>query len=261
MIGARSAALLLATALLPAGCEDSAAPPATLEERESGSFVLGTVTRVHVANEVGPVRVEGESVGPVIRWSIDKRVTAPTAELARDALDGIALHWAAAADSGAVRVVPLPLSATIFGEAALSLGVPAATACVIDSLLGEASVRYLQADVGIRGGDPVSVLDHAGNVLVVAQGGVTVRAILSAPASCVVSSAAGTIDVAVPANTAATVTLAAPGGTISVEGLVLTGVVQTDHSLTGTLGNGDGEIRLAAAAGNVVLRALPGTGS
>lgn len=258
MVRLRSATLLLAAAFLSGGCRESTAPPATLEERESGSFGLGPVTRVRVANDAGPIRLEGEAVGPVVRWTLDKRVTAPTADEARDALDAIGLQWAALADSGTVRVVPSPLSSTIFGEAALSLGVPAATRCTIDSLLGPASVRYLQADVAVHGGEPVFVLDHTGNVLVEAEGAVTVRAALPAPGSCVVSSAAGNIEVAVPVTTSATVTVTAPAGTITVEGLVLTGVVQTDHSLTGTLHGGAGEIRLEAAAGNVALRALPG---
>ncbi len=241
-------------------CDESMAPPISLEERTGGVLALGTASHLRVANGLGPVLVEGESVGPVARWSLDKHVTAPTVVEARTALDALAFDGVVAGDSASAQIVPPPISTTVIAEAVLSLGIPAATRCVVDSVVGEASVRYLSADVSVLDGSPVSVLDHTGNVLVGAEGAVTIRAVLPLAGACVVSTTEGDIDVAVPEGFSASVSITAGGGTVSVPGLALTDVVQTTHSLLGTLGDGSGVIRLETAAGNVVLRALEGSG-
>ena len=239
------------------GCDESTPPPTTLTERTSGRIAAGAATNVRTGNPIGPIQIEGEDIGPWVRWALDKEVTAPTPDEAQQALTEIVVDSVVAGDSVTARVAQPPVSQTIDYQAFLSLAIPFASHCTVDEVVGDVTVRYLVGNLEVEGGRRVTVVDHVGSCSVAGSGGdVSIRIVLPSTGSCVVTTPTGAIDVSVPAVTSAHVSIVAGDGTITVEGLSLTGVIQTAHTLEGTLGAGEGEIRLETSAGSVVLRAL-----
>lgn len=247
-----AAALLSCT--FACGDEPAQAPPATATARVQGEMELSTETVVRARNPIGPLAVNGEDVGPIVRWVLDKSATAPGADAARDALGDIKLASETVADTLAIRVAA-PLSAGGISYASLlTLGIPARTACVIDEAAGETRVSYLLADLEIAGPGPITVSEHTGSCRIAAQGGdVSVHLVLPQNGHCIVSTGAGRITVRVPHSSSAQVSLQAADGVIAVTNLTLTHVVQTSNSLTGVLGSGAGAILLMTGAGDIDL--------
>jgi hypothetical protein len=190
----------------------------------------------------------------MVRWILDKSVTAPGADAARAALAFIQLEDEVTVDTLAVRVgAPLPSGGRTYA-ALLTLGIPARTACVVDEMVGEAHVSYLLADLEVTGSGPVTVSDHTGSCRVATrEGDVSVHMRLPLGGACIVSTGAGRIAVRVQRLSSAQVSLRTASGTITVTGLTLTNVVETPGSLTGQLGSGAGEIRLATDGGDIEM--------
>ena len=253
----RCAALLAATLLLSAfACGDSSTQPpatATATGRDQGSITLTTQTAVLAVNPIGPLIVNGESVGPLVRWVLDKSVTAPTPDAARAGLTFIRLHDMAIPDTIGVLVdAPLDTEGRFY-SAQLTLGIPARAGCLL-GVAGEARVSYLQSDLEIWGGGPVTVNEHTGSCRIdTISGDISIHLRLPTGGECIATADEGRIALQVQSLASARVSLSTGAGNVTVINLSLTNVVQRPGSLTGILGAGAGEIRLATGGGDVVL--------
>ena len=246
--------------LLLGGCNNDS-PTAvqelqTAEERVDGEIALGGGTVVAARNQVGPIFVNGEGLGPKIRWFMNRSASAPTLAEARNLLRNITLTSATEADTLALRVSAPENSTTASYTSLLSLGVPLDAPCRIDQVLGEIFVSSLFADLQIANAGRVTVLQHAGNCRISSsRGDIAVQIALPVQGVCTVSTSSGNVSIVLAANTSARVSCATGDGLISVVGLVLSDVNRTAASLTGTLGSGMGEVQLSTGKGNIEIKA------
>ncbi len=252
----RCAAPLAATLLLSAfACGDSSTqPPATATGRDQGNITLTTQTAVLAVNPIGPLIVNGENVGPLMRWVLDKSVTAPTPDAARAALTFIRLLDMAIPPDTLGVLVDAPLDTEgRFYSAQLTLGIPARKGCLL-WVAGEARVSYLQSDLEIWSGGPVTVNEHTGSCRIdTISGDISIHLWLPTGGECIATADEGRIALQVQSLASARVSLLTGAGNVTVINLSLTNVVQSSGSLTGILGAGAGEIRLATGGGDVVL--------
>jgi hypothetical protein len=248
------AAAALLSGALACGEDPATQPPATATARDQSEVVLTVQTVVRARNPIGPILANGENLGPMVRWILDKSVTAPSAHVARGALPHIMFESETIGDTLAVRVAaPLPSGGVSYASL-LTLGIPARTACVLDPVAGEARVSYLLADLTIAGAGPVTVSEHVGSCRVESPGGdVSVHMLLPHDSDCIVFTESGRITVRVQRLSSAQVSLRTASGAIAVTNLTLTNVVETPGSLTGVLGLGAGAIRLTTGAGDIEL--------
>lgn len=119
----------------------------------------------------------------------------------------------------------------------------------LDEVTGAASVTLTNGNIGIEG--------HLGSaVATTVNGNVQVAGVLPLNGTFDLATTNGNAVAEVPQNTSALVTASLSNGQISVNNLTLSDLVQTQSSLSGTLGAGEGTIDLTTVNGDVDLNGV-----
>lgn len=232
--------------------------------------------RFVIFNVNGSIDIQGETgLDSVYIWG-EKEVRAKTQTEADDHLDDLAVEITT--DVNAIQVdTEYPESSGGRNyEVEYHVRIPINLAVAVGNTNGSVNVDSLMndADVGLVNGN-VNLEDIAGEVDVdLVNGNVNLRNIegnaviglsngqidagvdLPAGGTCDFEVVNGNIDLDIPSNTSAQFSAGVVNGSISLTGLTLTNPSMTNQSAQGTLGNGDGTIRLRTVNGNIVVTGL-----
>ena len=107
----------------------------------------------------------------------------------------------------------------------------------LDSIDNDVTVNMANADVTLRN-------IHGSAAAHLANGTIDGEVVLPLQGTIDMSTATGGIKLAIPANTSATFSATAAFGSVNYTNLVFQDKVENSHSLSGTLGDGDGDISL-----------------
>jgi hypothetical protein len=100
----------------------------------------------------------------------------------------------------------------------------------------------------------VTLVDVEGNVRgVLTNGNICGKVNIPQAGSCELKTTNGMITLSIPQSTSADLLARVVNGKITVHNLILQNSTSTPHSLSGTIGQGDGNIDLATVNGNIVL--------
>ena len=125
----------------------------TAEERVDGEIDLGGGTAVYARNQVGPVFVNGEGLGPKIRWFMNKSANAATLAEARSLLRNISLSGdLRISNAGRVTVLQHSGNCRISssgGDIGVQIVLPEQGACTVSTSSGNISI-VLPVDASAR---------------------------------------------------------------------------------------------------------------
>ena len=220
--------------------------------RESGTLPLDPVRAIVVANELGPVFIEGGSDTSTVRWFLDKNVTAESQDQAEQLFPQLSVTLQSLNDTAFISLRSVPQAN--FNPSALSLTLPYWIPCTLRRVSIATHVSYLRSTfIGENIGN-TTILGHEGNcILSGSKGQVSVETALPDSGLCMVAMAEGDIILKVPASTSSLFSAVTANGTIAYSGLVINDRVTTSQSLTGRLGSGRGNIQLTTAKGNISI--------
>ncbi len=245
--------------LILLGCKsdppDSQSNYSTYKENSEGNYTLSGEGTIVIKNFLGPLIVNGEiSAHPSVRWFIDKNVQAESEEEANKIFPLINPDIQKQGDT-----IFLTLNAAIAAaiECGLEIDIPVKMVCRIDHVLGNSSVSYMDSLLIVQSASNVAVSNHSGSSEIsLNSGNISVETALQEDEFCKVNINTGNISIKIPVNTSVEVYAKSNAGNVSNSGLTFTTIRQTNNSINGTLGEGDGEIRAETKAGNIILQVL-----
>jgi hypothetical protein len=220
--------------------------------RESGTLTLNPVRAIVVANEIGPVFIEGGSDTSSVRWFLDKNVTAESQAQADQLFPQLSITLQTVNDTAYISLHPVPQ--VNFNPSTLSLTLPYWIPCTLRRVSIATHVSYLRSTfVGENVGN-TTILGHEGNcILSGSKGQVSVEMALPDSGLCIVAMAEGDIILKVPVSTSSLFSAVTANGSITNSGLIINDRITTTLSLTGRLGSGRGNIQLTTSEGNISI--------
>lgn len=134
-----------------------------------------------------------------------------------------------------------------------TITLPTDLAAYIDLVNGNITIETLENDVSINNTNGNARLrDIVGSVTVdQTNGNIDCEAVLPFDGTIDLSTTNGNIDLAIPHSTSADFSARVTNGSINASDLDLSDITQTNRSLSGTLGSGDGTIELRTTNGNI----------
>jgi DUF4097 and DUF4098 domain-containing protein YvlB len=202
---------------------------------ESFSYELGAASRLRLEGINGTITVTGSSESASVTISGEKRVGSESAADAQAHLSRLEVRVEERGNEISVRTIQPSESHgrnyVVDYEIALPDGMTVAIANIngdvdLDGLAGDTRTDLVNGQIDARVSVPM-----AGTVEL--------------------STVNGTIDVSVPVDTSAHLTANVVNGTIGVHNLTVHDEVSSRTSLQGTLGSGQGNIRLSAVNGSI----------
>lgn len=221
------------------------------EETEPFSFeiTIGNQDQFNLLGENGEITITGDSGATSVMVTGIKRVQSSiSSQDANDHLQNLAINWESVANDITVETVQPADSSernyavdyTITLPKYFKIQVNSANAIVtLDSIDNDVAVNIANAEVTLRN-------IHGSAMVILANGTIDGEVVLPLQGTIELKVATGgDIHLAIPSNTSATFSATTLAGNINVSSnLVLQDEVTTATSLSGTLGNGDGEISL-----------------
>ena len=257
--------LCVSLAALGAGCWNDLPmfekPLETASDRIDGTLPLEGERAIALNNSLGSVSLHWGGVEDSIRWGLSRQVTGENKGDAALLLGAVGLIREFSASHDTVRFfaqAPNTIPAYTF-QTLISLGVPydSMSHLIIDGVQGTTDVADLGTDLRIRNVHAVTVKRlNASCDILSADGGVNCEVAIPPAGSCVITATHGTITLKIPTNTSANFSAHATNGIVSYSNLAFTGLVQRADSLSGTLGAGNGQIRLETNEGNIVIQGI-----
>lgn len=248
------AILLLASFL--SSCDKGETPVQTHDynSRESGTLTLDPVRTIVVANELGPVIIEGGSDSSTVRWFIDKNVVAESQEEADQLLRRLSVTLRMVGDTAFISLNSVP--DVNFTPSSLSLTLPYWIPCTLRKVSVATAVSYLQSTFTGENIGNTTIVGHEGNcILSGTKGEISVEMALPDSGLCLVSMGEGNILLKIPSSTSSLISVTTGSGTLTYSGLVINDMIGITPltSFTGRLGSGRGRIQLATGKGNISI--------
>jgi len=257
---AGSLAVLLWVAFL-SGCdfnEPMGVQNTNFEATQSFSFDVRVEGQSQLSLEGidGPITVTGAPEAQSIRIWGERVVGSSSQEDAEAHLSDLEVEVTSSRDDIRVRTLQPKDSRGRKYKVIYHLRVPQALHAALQNVNGEVAVDSLAGDAGIdlTNGN-VRLTDMSGNARVhVVNGQIVARMRLPQEGTCDLSTVNGQIVLDIPQETSARFSASVTNGNIQLSGLVLHEMVSAKNSVSGRLGDGDGEIRLSAVNGQIVAR-------
>jgi len=253
----KSLLAILIVLILPAfvGCmNDDFSPivePNLAEDRLDGEIPLTSGRTLIAENIIGPIIINGEGLGNVVRWFMNRQVMGedPVTTLSSQ-LPNIKLITDQSSESLKCEI-HYPRDMSRFRYATLlSLGVPYNIACRINRVDGDLNVLDLGSNLWIQNAHMVKTLRINGSCEIGSLS--SDQMVLPVGGFCKVS-ANGTITLRIPSTTSASLFAQTTSGSVSYTNLAISNINQQQRSLKGKLGDGSGEIRLETARGDIII--------
>ncbi len=246
------AILLLAPFL--SSCEKGETPVQTHDynSRASGTLTLDPVRAIVVANELGPVIIEGGSDSSTVRWFIDKNVVAESQAEADQLLRRLSITFRTIGDTAFISLNSVP--EVNFTPSSLSLTLPYWIPCTLRKVSITAEVSYLRSTFTGENLGTTTIRGHEGNcILAGGKGEFSVEIALPDSGLCLISAGEGNMLLKIPSSTSSLISATTGSGTLTYSGLVIYDMIGTTPptSFTGRLGSGRGHIQLATGKGNI----------
>jgi hypothetical protein len=251
--------LFITSAISFFGCKgDSSVNAPILKEYNRTSQGNYSIMDEHVAvirNYIGSILVIGEaSAHPAVRWFINKTVEAESQEKADEIFALITPSFQKKNDT---IIIELNSGTIPYVQAFLELDIPYNMVCRIEKVLGNTYISHLDTSIFVQDASNVEVMQHYGSCEISSgSGDVSVETILREQDYCRINVRTGNISIKIPTDVSAEVYLKSNVGNVSQSGLTFTAIQQSPNSLTGTLGEGKGEIRAETSIGNIQLSGI-----
>lgn len=223
----------------------------TREDRRTGTVSLAEAKALVVENAHGTVVIEGNGRPGEIRWFTHTLTRGRAGAEAQARQDSIGIRFSFDADTVFVTLdAPLGTIPVMYAGL-VSLTVPHTLPARV-AAFAVADVSDLDADLAVRA-EAAVVRRHTGSLDLTTRHDATLQLALPPGGHAVAVSDSGDVALSLPADTDATVELLAQAGTITVSNLSFVSQNRQPGKLTGTLGSGDGTLRLTARRGDVRL--------
>ena len=221
------------------------------EEEEPFSFeiTVDNQDQFNLLGVNGEITITGQSgANSVVVTGIKRVLSSISSQDAIDHLQDLQIDWGSVANEISVETTQPQDSAernytvdyTITLPQYFQIQVNSINAIVLlDSIDNDVAVNIANADVTLR-----SI--HGSASVVLANGAIDGEIVLPLNGTIDLSTATGSIQLAIPVNTSADFSATALFGNINVSNLVFQDEVRTSTSLTGMLGSGQGMISLNA---------------
>jgi len=211
------------------------------------------VLRLDAVN--GDVAIVGETAARSVTVNAEMQVGSDTAEDAKKGLD--AMKVLVTDTSGEITVQTLQPASTGGREYAVvyTILLPADMDVTVTQNNGTVVVEKMESPVlvDITNGD-VRLANQSGSAdVMVSNGSIHADVTLPPGGTILLSTGNGNIDLSIPKSTSAAFSALVANGTISVSDLEFTNAVQPPKSVTGTLGDGNGEIGLRVDANGSIF--------
>ncbi len=243
-------------ALHLSSCDKAETPVQTHDynSRASGTLTMDPVRAIVVANELGPVIIDGGSDSSIIRWFIDKNVVAESQEQAEQLFRRLSVTLRTVDDTAFISLSSVP--DVNFTPSSLSLTLPYWIPCTLRRVSVATVVSYLRSTFTGEIVGNTTILGHEGNcILSGPKGEISVEMALRDSGLCLVSMGEGNILLKIPSSTSSLISVTTGSGTLTYSGLVINDMIgiSPPTSFTGRLGSGRGRIQLATGKGNISL--------
>ena len=243
-----------------AGCKQESPIQHTLSSYYNTSSGVSAVTDEHVIvvrNPLGMITIFGEgTVDPLVRWYVYKTVQAESEVQAGELFPTITLTMQKSNDTIYVVLSSTMKDNNVF-QSTIRLGIPSNMICRVEQVLGTTSISDLDTSIVVMNSSDVDVKRLRGSCGISSnEGNISVDIILPVNGKCLINVVKGNILLKTPTTTSASVYLMSKLGTVSVNGLSVTITEQQSAFISGTLGNGSGEIRAETDQGNITLQSL-----
>jgi hypothetical protein len=252
-----SALIVLASVVSSCDNDDMVVQTHEYNARDAGTLTLDPVRAIVVANELGPVIIEGGSDTSLIRWFLDKNVSAESQAQAAQLFPRLSVTLHTVNDTAFISLNSVP--DVNFRPSSLSLTLPYWIPCTLRRVAVAAVVSYLRSTFTGENVGNTTILGHEGNcILTGVKGEISVEMALPDSGLCKVAVDEGNILLKIPASTSSLLSLTTGSGAITYSGLIINDLLGSTPplSLTGRLASGRGHIELATGRGNINLVGL-----
>lgn len=214
---------------------------------------VGTQVRVRVEAVNGEVVITGQAGKASVTLAATLRVGSDTFP---DAQLGLALLDVLVTDQPGQVLIQTQQPPNALGRQYLvyyTLTIPADLMVEVEQVNGYVTVQGIDGGAAVQQGNGnVQLSGVSGDADVgVANGAIDATVTLPPGGQITLTTGNGGIDLLIPATTSAQLSATVGTGVITWNSLLLTNVVQTSLSLTGTLGAGAGQITLTTGNGNI----------
>ncbi len=224
---------------------------------EPFAYQLDAVGRngLQVVGVNGPITVTGESQGGAVAVTGVRTVRGCSSSEAEQWIDRLEVRVDDSAETIVLRTVQPQHTDRCSLEVEYEVSVPARFSTEIVNVNGDVQVRGLDGGTFVTNvNGSVGLHDLTAPVRVLLTNGtIAGDAVVRNEESVDLRTVNGNVELAIPTGSSAVLMASLANGTIRVVNLALSGVVSTRTTLTGTLGTGEGEIRLQTTNGNVTV--------
>ena len=248
---------LVAVLALLCACSDNGTGPGSnrfeATEQFSSAVDASELSMLAVEGANGDIVVTGVNESDSVRIEAEKIVRS---ESTADAEEHMLLLHVDVTISGSTVTVKTSQPKSTGGRDYIvnyEITVPRDFAVSVSNVNGEATLNELNSNVivsVVNGGADLNEIDGGANVAVV-NGRIDSDMTLPYNASAVMTVVNGDIDLRIPQTTSAAFSANVTNGTIDVLNLTLQNQQTTQHSIVGTLGDGEGTIALAVTNGTI----------
>jgi hypothetical protein len=212
-------------------------------EREAGNSVQLTLT-----GETGEIMITGNPNADTVVVTGVRRVRSSSTQDAEEHLQELQVDLQELGDEILVKTIQPQNEGGRKYEVDYMIDLPRNSVINITNTNGTIKVEFIDNDIIVDNlNGNVTLLDVAGSASVdLVNGNIESEVTLPAGGSIDMSTVNGNIELSVPTNTSAELSAAVTIGAIRVLNLALQNEVETSTSLSGTLGGGQGTIRLEA---------------
>jgi len=252
---------LLVLSFLFVGCGDDDKPTNPLDNvfaaEETFSFKVeaGDLTRINISAVSGAITIVGEAGLDSASISGTKRVESTSTEDAEERLEQLSVNVEEI--GGGLYVSTVQPSDTEGREYTVDyvIRIPVDIVVHCFQVAGIVTVRDMEAAVAVDNTSGQIILDgvSGSTEMSVTAGQIIGSASVPEGGTMAMNVTSGSITLGIPQNTSASFLATVTTGTVTVANLVLSDEVVTTTRVSGTLGDGQGEITLSVTAGNIVV--------
>lgn len=224
---------------------------------EDFSYQIEVANRTHLqVNAInGSVEVTGISNTDSVRIWGERKVKSESVADAEEHLQYLSVHVDTYDDEIVARTEQPSETGGRDYEVTYYVLLPDDWKVSIEEANGSVSVSAIHdsVDVGLSNGEVVVDSIYGDVNISLANGSIDGKVFLPIHGTCAMSVANGEINLSIPDTTSAEFSASVSNGEVSVSNLVLSDMISTSTSVTGTLGDGEGQIDLSVANGTIIV--------